>query len=143
MKISTNWRLWISLFVLPILVYGCASGSADQNQKSEGSISGRVYFDQNADKDCAECECGLADVRINLFEGTCAGTANQTAITDEDGYFTFSALATGDYCIFADLPPTCDGYQPTTSISQQVILGPREELELEGFGFDTYVDTNE
>ncbi len=143
MKITIKARIFICLFVLPLLIYGCTNSSADQNQNAPGSISGRVYFDQNADKNCEECECGLADVRINLFKNTCTGTANQTLMTDDEGNFTFSSLTSGDYCVFVDLPPTCDGYQSTTSISQQVVLHAGEDMELDGFGFDTYVDSNQ
>ena len=142
MRASTRIGIWISLVALPFLVLSCAGGPADSDQNKLGEITGRVYFDQNADKNCEECECGIEDVRINLFEGTCTGTAGQSAMTDEDGYFTFSGLPAGDYCIFADLAPTCDGYQPTTAISQQVVLSPGEAMELDGFGFDTYVDSN-
>jgi hypothetical protein len=143
MKKLTKMGIWASLFGLSIMVYGCASRPSAPDQITLGEITGRVYFDQNADKDCEECECGIEDVRINLFEGTCSGTAGQSILTDADGYFTFISLPAGDYCIFADLAPTCDGYQPTTSISQQVVLGPGESLELDGFGFDTYVDSNQ
>ena len=142
MRASIKMSLWISLVAISLLLLGCAGGLADSNQSNQGEITGRVYFDQNADKNCEECECGLAEVRINLFEGTCTGTAGQSALTDEEGYFTFSSLSAGEYCIFADLAPTCDGYQPTTAISQQVVLGPGESMELDGFGFDTYVDSN-
>lgn len=143
MKFTIKGFIWICLLIFPLLIFGCTNGSAGQGQNLPGSISGRVYFDQNADKNCEECECGLADVRINLFENTCSGTANQTALSDVEGNFSFVSLAPGDYCIFVDLPPTCDGYQSTTSISQQVVLHAGEEIELDGFGFDTYVDSNQ
>ena len=143
MKILTKMGIWASLLIFLIMVCGCADRPSGHDQQTLGEITGRVYFDQNADKNCEECECGIEDVRINLFEGPCTGTASQSILTDADGYFTFFSLPGGDYCIFADLAPTCDGYQPTTSISQQVVLGPGESLELDGFGFDTYVDTNQ
>ena len=103
------------------------------------SIKGSVYFDENSNEDC-DCECGIPDVNIKLFKGACGGELLEIIHTDDEGNFLFSALAAGAYCVFSDLDPQCNGFMPTTSISYSVDLLAGEAVELEGFGYNLFVD---
>ena len=123
------------------LFVACSPNDGQNENAGEGSITGRVYFDENANQGCDDCECGIAEVTIQLYSDACGGTMLQMIKTDVDGYFEFTNVAPGAYCVFSDLAPTCDGYQSTTSISQSVELEQGERVELNGFGYDLYIDT--
>ena len=109
-------------------------------QAAGSQITGRVYFDENADEDCQTCECGIADVNITLYEGPCGGRMLQKIYTDADGFFQFKDVAPGSYCVFSGLAPTCDGYLPTTSLSRHVVVDSGGQFELDWFGYDLYTD---
>jgi hypothetical protein len=47
-------------------------------------------------------EHGIADVTVNLGEGYCPSTGLATAVTDSNGYYEFSNLSAGRYCISID-----------------------------------------
>lgn len=114
-----------------------ACGEADEQY---ASVSGRVYFDQDADKECDECECGIPEVHIKLFESSCGGELINIIHTNQDGNFVFLGLQAGQYCVFSDLDPQCNGYMATTSVSHQFELQAGEALTLKGFGYDFFVD---
>lgn len=133
----------ISFLLIFLLVAIQSCGTTPNNNEKEivtGSISGRVYFDENADTECDECECGLEEVEIRLYLGSCGKTLIQTVKTNEEGYFIFEDVAPDNYCVYSDLSITCDGYLPTTSISRETELNPGENIELEWFGYDLYID---
>ena len=132
--ISKTWLL------AALTVFGLCLTACGPQTEQAASISGRVYFDEDASEECEECECGIPDVRIKLYEASCGGESFQLIRTNEDGYFLFSDLAPGAYCVYSDLSPTCNGYMPTTSISYAVELQSGEALELPGFGYDLFVD---
>ena len=132
---------YLLLLTLTFLLFACNQNNSPLNDT--GSISGRVYFDHDANAGCDECECGIEKVKIRLYEGACQGLFLQTVYSDGEGYFLFEDLEPKEYCVLSDLPPTCDGYLPTTNSSQIVMLGPGEDLELGWFGYDNYVDVNE
>jgi hypothetical protein len=132
-----NYQL-ILVFVLLLLFTQACSQASNGSDAAIGSISGRVYFDENINEECEECECGLEDVKVRLYIGKCEGTFSQTAITDDDGYFTFNDLEPDTYCVYSDLDITCDGLTPTTTLSHTVELEAGEAVELEWFGYGLY-----
>ncbi len=123
----------LALFVIVSLV---ACGVEDP---LSASINGSVYFDENSDEDC-DCECGIPSVSIRLYREVCGGELLEVIHTDADGNYIFENLAAGSYCIFSDLDPQCNGFMATTSISYSIDLGPSEIAELEGFGYNLFVD---
>ena len=129
---------FIAVIVFSLLV-GCGQGNTPVGN---GVITGRVYFDKNINENCEPCECGLEKVQIRLYQDSCGGEEIAVTATDEDGNFTFENLAQGSYCVFSDLSPSCDGFLPTTPVSQTVDLGVDEQVELEGFGYGPFVDVN-
>jgi hypothetical protein len=132
-----NYKL-ILVFVLLLLFTQACTQSANGSDIAVGSISGRVYFDENINEECEKCECGLEDVKVRLYIGKCEGTFSQTAITDDDGYFRFKDLEPGTYCVYSDLDITCDGLTPTTSLSYTVEVKPGEDTGLDWFGYAQY-----
>jgi hypothetical protein len=134
------------LAVLVVLLLPGA-GVADKAVEGEGngSITGRVFLDENADtfyKEC-DCDCGVKDIPVRLYKDRCAGLIIQTVTTDEHGYFRFKALEPGGYCVMPDAKMICEGFQPTKSITQRVQVKPGEEVEAEWFGLDHFTDINE
>ncbi len=96
--------------------------------ESNGVISGRVWHDLcavtewesdqaaplegckigeeravTADGQMQENEPGLGGIVVNLGEGSCPVTGLGTTITDEAGFYLFSGLGAGTYCISIDL----------------------------------------
>lgn len=128
----------LSLLAAALLLLQCCGPQIDQSQA--GSIAGRVYFDENADEEC-DCECGIAEVSISLYEEVCGGVLVQMIKTDAEGYFEFFNVAPGSYCVYSGLPTMCDGYLPTTSLSQTVDVALEQRVELEWFGYDLYIDS--
>lgn len=129
------------LFLLSLAACSTTNNQQDlKNSIETSSISGGVYFDENMNEDCEECECGIEDIPILLFKEVCSGTMWQTVKTDVDGAFQFNELDGGFYCVTPDLPPTCDGFMPTTSIAQQVTLDQGEDIELTWFGYTSFVE---
>ena len=120
------------------LVQAC---TGTENGGQPGSIAGLVYFDANANQICEDFECGIPDVSIRLYADTCGGRLVHLIKTDAKGYFEFSDMSPGAYCVYSALAPMCDGYLPTTRMSQAVELSAGEKIELEWFGYDLYMDS--
>lgn len=131
----------IAVLLLPWA--GTAANPADK--QPAGGITGRVFLDENADtefKEC-DCDCGMDNIAIRLYQDHCGGLIIQTARTDAEGYFHFDGLDPGDYCLMPMPKFICEGYQPTKSITQKVEVKPGQTVEAEWFGFDHFLDVNE
>ncbi len=74
------------------------------------SVTGWVFLDINGDGSRGAGEAGIPGVPVHLLE-TGAGDELGSAVSDADGAFSFSGLATGRYCVLADNPP---GHVSTT-----------------------------
>ena len=101
-----------------------------------------MYFDENSNEEC-DCECGIEDVKIRLYNDTCTGTFTQTILTDEEGYYKFVDLKPGTYCILPDMEFSCTGFFPTTGINRTVDVVGGEEVEVEWFTYEIYVEIEE
>lgn len=135
----------VIIFLMMILFTSCVSTNPGGEANQLGGITGRVFLDEDADQECDECDCDyfMENIIIQLFVDRCAGTATQNVKTDEDGVFTFSDLEPGNYCVSPKVKLLCEGYQPTTPITQKVEVKPGEVVEADWFGFDHYLDVNE
>jgi hypothetical protein len=133
------------VFTVVMLVTILALVGCSQEPPDPGTITGRVYLDEDADAECDICDCDfyLEGITIQIYEGNCGGTVHQTVITDEEGIFTFSDVTPGDYCITPKIKTICEGYNPTTPIQQKVALGSGETVEVPWFGFDNNLDIND
>lgn len=122
-----------------------AAGCGPTEPPEPGTVTGRVYLDENADAECDICDCDfyLEDIIIQIYEGNCGGTPHQTISTDEEGIFTFSDIQPGDYCVSPKVKTICEGYKPTTPIQQKVSLPAGETVEVPWFGFDHNLDIND
>lgn len=118
---------------------------APEEEAAPGGITGRVYLDEDADRECDICDCDfyLDGIEIRLYHERCAGLEIQTVKTDEEGIFNFSGLEPGPYCVSPKVKLLCEGYQPTTPITQTVEVKSDEVVEAPWFGFDHHLDMNE
>lgn len=130
--------LLVIFTVLALVAAGC--GPAEP--QAPGTVTGRVYLDEDADAECDICDCDfyLEGILIQIYEGNCGGTPHQTIETDEEGVFIFADLPPGDYCVSPKVKTICEGYKPTTPIQQKVSLLSGETVEVPWFGFDNNLD---
>lgn len=131
------------LFILTATLMILALAGCGQEPPGEpGTITGRVYLDENANAECDICDCDwyMEGITIQLYEGNCGGVVHQTAETNEEGIFNFSELSPGEYCISPKIKTICEGFKPTTPIQQKVSLDPGMTVEVPWFGFDNNLD---
>ena len=122
---------------LMILLAVCLAGCDALNPSREpGAITGRVYLDEDADRECDECGCDfyLDGIEMYLYFGDCGTDLHRFVNTDEDGIFIFDDVAPGDYCVTPNVKLICEGYQPTTPIMQKVEVISGESVEIGGIG---------
>ena len=72
---------------------------------SNGSISGTVFKDSNADGSSSGDD-GYAGVSVNLGAGSCNSSGLASTNTSGNGSFTFSGLSSGSYCLSVVTPST-------------------------------------
>ena len=119
-----------------------AAGCGPAEPPEPGTVTGRIYLDENANAECEVCDCDfyLEGIQIQIYEGNCGGTPHQTVTTNEEGIFIFAGLPPGDYCLSPKIKTICEGYKPTTPIQQKVTLLAGETVEAPWFGFDNNLD---
>ena len=141
MKKNQKFTIIIGLVIITILAL-TATGCGQVEKQDPGTVTGRVYLDENANSECEVCDCDfyLEGIQIQIYEGNCGGTPHETVVTDEEGIFTFSDLTPGDYCVSPKIKTICEGYKPTTPIQQKVTVPAGETVEIPWFGFDNNLD---
>lgn len=85
---------------------GSATDSADAGVVRLGSVSGRIWEDQNADGVIGDAEQAMAGVTVNLMDGA-GRIINASTQTDASGAFSFANLRPGSYKLRVDAP---EGY---------------------------------
>lgn len=86
---------------------GYSFNGADFGFMPSGVIGDYVWYDQNSDGIQGSGEPGHAGDTLWLCTagGTCSGaTAIDTAVTDFDGYYSFSGVADGNYTVKLEVP---------------------------------------
>jgi len=78
-----------------------------------GSISGRIWRDDDGDGAAGATESGLEGVRVELRDA--AGSALETS-TDGSGAFSFASLCAGDYVVAVDESTLPSGLRPSTCV---------------------------
>lgn len=95
-----------------------------------------------ADGQMQDDEPGLGGIVVNLGEGDCPAVGLGTTITDEAGFFLFSGLREGTYCVSVDLadPVNASLLIPGAWTAGQgemtVLLGAAENQADVNFGWD-------
>ena len=142
---SAVYMLAFVSLLLALILVSCSSIGLGQDIEQPGGISGRVYLDEDANEVFEECDCDcvMEDVTIQLYPDRCSGQFLQITKTDENGYYLFEDLTPGEYCVMPKVKLICEGYQPTTSITQRVQVVSGEIVEADWFGFDHHFDVNE
>ncbi|WP_287155603.1 SdrD B-like domain-containing protein, partial [Candidatus Solincola tengchongensis] len=89
-----------------------------------GSISGHKWLDEDLDGvwDAGETTV-IPGITIELWSGSPPEELLETAVTDEDGSYSFPELEPGDYTV---VEKGAEGYFPTTPDSVAVELSPGE-----------------
>lgn len=88
----------------PIPVYaGEATSTADAGVVRFGRISGYIWEDSDANSERDEEEPSLAGVEVHLTKGA-SRTLAASAVTDENGAFSFEGVQPGDYVLRVDAP---------------------------------------
>ena len=123
------------IIFLIVVITAFATYSDSLIAAEAGSITGRVYCDQDENGICDCDDGGLKNVRVQAFAEHCGGTALQSVATDEQGNFSFGSFNPGTYYIAVDLDYVCGGRIPTTSNCQQVTLVKGEVVNLPAFGY--------
>ncbi len=140
MKKKLKINLQITILVLILISSACGNNSNINSAKTQlSSISGRVYFDENSDQIC-DCDCGIEDIKIRLYPEKCVGTFQETASSDAEGYYEFTDLKPGKYCVFPDISFSCEGYFPTSGINRIIILEENQDILVEWFSYELYYE---
>jgi len=87
--------------------------TATPTDEPTGVILGRVFNDINDNDAHDSPDIGFTGVTVHLWEGSCGGSGHQTTTTLSDGWFRFTGLDAGTYCIKVyhdDLPYTTYGW---------------------------------
>ena len=105
---------------VPVSVSAGGSASASFGDQEQGTVSGRVFNDQNGSGGQETLESGLSGVTIQLLND--AQTAVQTGETDGDGSYRFDNVTAGNYTVRETDP---DGFNSTTpnSVAVSVATG--------------------
>ena len=97
------------------------------NPVVSSAVSGQVRDDSDGDGDLGDNDAGLANVKIELDDGSCTlGVGCRTAYTDANGVFTFSGVVDGSYVLvendLADYDSTADSDPPNDNQIDVIIL---------------------
>jgi len=137
------------MFLFAFLIFGLSSVTA----QGTATISGYVWLDIDEDGVWDESEYPIEGAEVTLYDctGDTQGASVQGPVyTDGSGYYTFTALDAGDYCIdidptTAEYPFSGPGYEVTTfdgdlsmtRLSSTIALADAEDLERNiGIAFD-------
>jgi hypothetical protein len=99
-------------------------------------ISGSLWEDtnRNGSIDFGETT-GIGGVTVNLGTGSCNSAGFWQTSTNSSGFYNFTNLAAGTYCVSVSIPVTCDEYTtPTTRTSYTVFLGNGQSVS-KNFGY--------
>ena len=94
------------------------------------SISGFIWQDADGDgsKQGGELTIGFQSVRLGAGDCSSGGLANQSS--NLSGFYSFTSLAAGTYCVSVERPEVCDHFStPTTPTSVTISLGIGESSE--------------
>jgi hypothetical protein len=103
---------------LPITI-GNSNAQASFGYRQNGTVSGMVFRDNNANAQIDLGEHGIGGVEITLL--TLQGSVSATQQTASSGYYLFSLVLPGDYVVKETTPP---GFSSTTPDEVPITLTP-------------------
>jgi len=105
-----------------------------------GSISGQVWKDSNANGVKDSNEEWYSGVTVQLGTGECQSSGYLTATTDGSGRFSFVDIPPGTYCVSIEIPKTCGSYSiPKTAAQIKVTVSDGGAVDVGLFGFAPYI----
>jgi CSLREA domain-containing protein len=98
---------------------------------NNAGISGFIWQDANGDGSKQGGELTIGFQSVQLGAGACNSSGLAFQSSNLGGFYSFTSLAAGTYCVSVDRPEVCDHFStPTTDTSQTVTLGIGESAEL-------------
>ncbi|MCK5053023.1 MAG: carboxypeptidase regulatory-like domain-containing protein [Anaerolineales bacterium] len=114
----------------------------------QGSISGYVYAGYSSSVSSER----LQNVTVTLGQGSCSSSGYKSTTTNSDGYYSFSQLPPGTYCVSvikSTLPPASYGWgtiypsgfptPPGANPYHQMDLAPNGTINNVNFGFQRII----
>jgi uncharacterized repeat protein (TIGR01451 family) len=143
-----GYTLTSGLDEIPVTVAGTDVSNVDfgyARVPGTGTIGTRVWLDANRDGVINPSEDGIGNVTVNLYTPGPDGIAGNgddvlvdTAITDSNGYYTFTSLGPGDYyvdVVQATLPPGLAATVGTTDPTGVIQLADGQAYTGANFGY--------
>ena len=97
-------------------------------QLPEGVVSGRVFKDQDGNGAFGGSDVGFSGARVALAPGACSNPGQATTTTtDSNGWFSFSNVNPGPYCLYVPKPSTCQKFSTADSHDISVDWGSVDE----------------
>jgi len=95
------------------------------------TIQGRVFNDVNDNYSLDSGDSGFSGITVHLWRGSCGGSGHQTTSTSGSGWYSFTGLETGTYCVKVyrgDLPYVTYGWYAT--VPHTGITDPTRSINL-------------
>jgi hypothetical protein len=102
-------------------------------------VSGYVFYDTNLNGSRNAGEPGYSGWTVRIGAGACSSTGYGTDSTSSSGFYSFTNLPAGTYCISVVYNSSCGAYLPTSPTSRTITLSPGQNLTWVNFGFAPYV----
>lgn len=94
----------------------------------EGVVSGRVFKDQDANGAFGGSDVGIPSARVSIAAGNCGNPGQaMTTTTNNDGWYSFSSVDPGPYCVYVAKPNTCQKFSTADSFAISVDWGSEVE----------------
>jgi hypothetical protein len=103
-----------------------------------GSVSGIVWRDFDADGNRESGDSGIPGKTVRLYSGSCGSGLIGTTSTNGNGNYSFSDVVPGNYCVSVDFTcGSCSGECASTSHPRSFSVGSGENVS--GINFGLYL----
>ena len=88
---------------------------------AEGVVTGRVFKDQDGNGSFGGSDVGFPGAQVSLAPGSCSNFGQpMTTSTDSNGWYSFSNVDPGPYCVYLAKPNTCKKFSTADSYDLSV-----------------------
>jgi hypothetical protein len=98
-------------------------------------VSGYIFADLNLNGVRNAGEFGLSGWTVRIGAGACSSTGLGTTSSSSSGYYAFTNLPAGTYCISVQFNSSCGGWGTNSTHPRTITLSPGENLTYINFGF--------
>jgi hypothetical protein len=103
------------------------------------SVSGYIFNDLNANGVRNPGESGFSGWTVRLGAGACSSTGYASTSSSGTGYYNFTNLPAGTYCLSVVYSSGCGSYQTSSTHPRTITLSPGENMTFVNFGFWVYI----